>query len=301
MFSKFQKILALSKAPSWRTRGLLAAAASTGIDIDIPPQPHITKEMIEAFRAIGPLPIEDRQHPNFGSSHAWLAHLDLVKFAWASGLESVLIVEDDVDWDTRLKSSMRLVSTAVREFNKVEESEEVAPYGLNWDVLWIGHCGENTNNVTTRTEFADPSVIEAEKYTGFAKNGIADFIKPGHRVIQKAIGPICTFGYAMTRRGMGKVLEWAGAGVEEAYDIKIMRGCKSGDLECLTVTPEVMHHYAPDTKKGYVSLVSEQDGEGTSARDEELEKEMGGTENIVRSARCHAVFGKTCLKKIHED
>ena len=38
----FQKIFALSTAPSWRTRGLQAAAAHTGIEIEIPEHPQMS-------------------------------------------------------------------------------------------------------------------------------------------------------------------------------------------------------------------------------------------------------------------
>lgn len=46
---------------------------------------------------------------------AWLAHIDMVKFVVASGLESALIIEDDVNWDVTIREQMRLVSENLRD------------------------------------------------------------------------------------------------------------------------------------------------------------------------------------------
>ena len=92
-------------------------------------------------------------------------------------LTSALILEDDVDWDVRLKSQLRTFAEAVRALSQpvsravlsayadpsyptsnavqgsldptlfyindlpVTVAPTVSPYGDNWDVLHIGHCG----------------------------------------------------------------------------------------------------------------------------------------------------------------
>jgi len=92
----FQKVMVLSRHPSWRTRGLRAAANITQIELTIPAQPRNPKELVEAFQRIGP---DDLIHPLTGSATAWLAHIDMIKFVIASGFETALIMENDVDWD----------------------------------------------------------------------------------------------------------------------------------------------------------------------------------------------------------
>lgn len=69
-----------------------------------------------------------------------MAHLDLLKFVITSGQETALIIEDDVDWDVEIKSEMRLVSDNVRAFMGTA-AEDPTPFGTEWDVLWLGHCG----------------------------------------------------------------------------------------------------------------------------------------------------------------
>lgn len=57
---QFEKILVLSAGPSWRTRGLLAAANLTGLDLQILKQPPIHPDLVNAFQALGD---ESTQHP----------------------------------------------------------------------------------------------------------------------------------------------------------------------------------------------------------------------------------------------
>lgn len=60
-----------------------------------------------------------------------------------SGLASVMIMEDDADWDIRLLSQMVEFSKGVRYISDVPlEDHQESPYGDDWDILWPGHCGE---------------------------------------------------------------------------------------------------------------------------------------------------------------
>jgi hypothetical protein len=106
-------------------------------------------------------------------------------------LTTALIFEDDVDWDTRIKSQLQtfaLASRGLQELlsnasshpyaasNFVELDEEEAArrfsvplssvlplaspisslYGSGWDVLWLGHCG---------TQFPRPSPSHPDRVT----------------------------------------------------------------------------------------------------------------------------------------
>jgi hypothetical protein len=207
----------------------------------------------------------------------------------------VLILEDDADWDVTLKDQMPLISSAVRAFTLVDE-KDTTPYGRSWDILWLGHSGEHTGNDTRRLEFEDPSAPLEANYTGWAKKYMSA-IKPGTRVIQRGVNPVGTIGYALTRRGAKKVAKWAGKGENEAYDIRLLQGCKTKDLSCLVVNPEIMHHYVPPREFGHVSEVAEVNGGGSRAEEEDFEKLMGSTPNILSSTRCWVLFSSTCLRK----
>jgi hypothetical protein len=204
-------------------------------------------------------------------------------------------VEDDVDWDVSIKRQMQLVSDAVREFTYVD-SLDLSPYGHAWDILWIGHCGEATHRDTRRLKFDDPSVPLPANYTRWSKKYI-DGITPGKRAVQRSINAVCSFGYALSRRGAVEVLKWAGKGENEAYDIRLLQGCKSKDLSCVVINPELMHHYVPPREFGHISNVADGNFKGSMAAEEEFEKIRGETANILRSARCEVLFNSTCQRK----
>ncbi|KAL2834050.1 hypothetical protein BJY01DRAFT_88723 [Aspergillus pseudoustus] len=282
----FQAILALSPFPSWRTTGLQAAAHYTGLEIQIPPQPPIHPEIIDAFAALGP---EEARHPNHGSALAWVAHLDLIKHVVQSGFDTALILEDDVDWDVSIRDEMVAIAEAVRQLTNTGKGE-AAPYGRDWDVLWVGLCAETWDKEFKTVYVDDPTVCPLSKYVGLAK-GPMERMPKGQRAVFHSGAPICTFAYALTREGAKNVLLDVGAGKDEAFDIALMNGCRERNLTCISVLPELFRHYKPSP-----NLTGSLVNSGENREIVEAETEMGFTENILMSARCHALWGKPCLE-----
>lgn len=287
----FQKILALSHAPSWRSRGLLRAATHSGLEVDIPKQPQWSQELIDAFRYMGPL---GSLHPKQGAALAWLAHLDLVKYFIMSDYDTALILEDDVDWDVNIKEQTVRIAEAVRAYTNVTGTEE-APYGRWWDVLWMGHCAEFVDMGKSHLAFPDPTRIAKNKYSGWVKEEHVMQIPEQERFVQQALGPICTFGYAISRAGAIKILQHASHGQHEAYDLQLSLGCREGVLKCISVNPEIFHEYSPLASSGYVSEVESGNGKAGNIDGEVFDEVMGFTKNIVTSTRCHVMFGRSCL------
>ncbi|KAL4778701.1 hypothetical protein BJX76DRAFT_342658 [Aspergillus varians] len=283
----FEAILALSPSPSWRTRGLQAAANVTGLHIQIPPQPPIHPEIVDAFAGLGS---EGATHPNRGSAAAWVAHLELIKHVIQSDLDTALIIEDDVDWDLSIREQMVGVAQAVRQLTKTPGSD-IAPYGHSWDVLWIGACAESWEPELETAYIDDPTVIPSHLYVGNGKPAV-DHLQKDLRVVFRSRMPICSFAYALSREGAKNVLQDIGAGKDEAFDIALMNGCRERNLTCISVLPELFRHYTPSQKMGSTSLVNPDGQDGNTM---EIEIEMGQTENILESARCHALWGQPCL------
>lgn len=104
---RFQKILTLSIGPSWCSRGLKAAASLADLDVEIPDHPPLADELVDAFSNIG-----DKHKvlalPPTGAARAWLSRLNLLEHVVQSGLQTALILEDEVDWDLEVKNQMRL-------------------------------------------------------------------------------------------------------------------------------------------------------------------------------------------------
>jgi len=299
-----------------------------------------------------------KTRPAPGSAAAWLAHIDLLKYVISADLETAFIVEDDVDWDVRIKDQARLISDNVRAFRQMkinvtdplleatreaaeaaeaaattelkpfeskrdmstpknipnakldngtdtsatpDYSSDTTPYGTDWDVLWLGHCGSlGYDDAQHRRpiSYADPTRVSDAQFSGWAREYFLEaYIPPDHRVVQESNMTICTFGYAVSRNGVRNVLRHVMKGNSEAFDVALHAHCRAGRLKCVTVNPTVFHHYEPSASHGYVSPVREGDGKGKAKSETEFEGFMGRTANIVESARCHALWGKSCLRE----
>ncbi|KAK5047695.1 hypothetical protein LTR84_006360 [Exophiala bonariae] len=248
---QFEKIIAVSPKPSWRTRGLLMAAALTGLTIEIPEQPYNSDDLIYAFESIDTSDRKQGIHPGHGSARAWLAHLDIMKYVIASHMSSAFIVEDDVDWDINIHSQMRLVSDHTREFLQAPLTDS-SPFGHGWDVLWLGHCGDELAEESLA--YADSTILDVEISTGWSKKYVLiEQLPHGHRAVQYVQDVGCTFGHGVTRLGARRILQFLGAGQDEAFDVALMNQCRKGNLQCITVLPELMHHYTPKERTGYIS------------------------------------------------
>ncbi|KAK0733179.1 hypothetical protein B0T26DRAFT_632385 [Lasiosphaeria miniovina] len=127
-----------------------------------------------------------------GNRGSWRGHMNV--------LQSALILEDDADWDVRLKMQMQVFAQGARAFTQpvtgkpritVADSyldddklpldlpvdtlpsnlrPALTPYGDSWDVLWLGHCG---------TEFPTRPSTAAEDPTSADTSTKAE--SPSHR------------------------------------------------------------------------------------------------------------------------
>ncbi|KAK8047324.1 hypothetical protein PG996_015388 [Apiospora saccharicola] len=312
----FDSILALSKggSKSWRVKGLQAAAELSGLQVTVPPQLTWLPEMVDAFAGLSP---EGVPKPEPGSAAAWLAHIDLLKYVLQTELNSALIFEDDVDWDINIKEQMSLIAEAVRQKTQAPPDES-NPYSSQWDILWIGHCGDTPMANETLNLFKDPTVLEHKRYVGFegTKSYLQAHIPEGQRAVYRSQGAMCSYAYAVHKAGVRKVLNFVSTGLGQAYDTKLFYGCRSGLLNCIAVTPEVMVHFRPDVQFGQTSKVNKlnegdaakhmasddgsiggQEGGGHPDKVEVsmAEKITGTTNNIRQSARCMSLWKKTCI------
>ncbi|MCJ1350942.1 MAG: hypothetical protein MMC33_000924 [Icmadophila ericetorum] len=259
---------------AWRQDGLLAAAKRTGLHITIPQQPVFSedeiKELMQAPGIVG-------QNFKRGHALAWLGHLHAVKAFLATDLPTALIIEDDLDWDLSLRNQTRLLAPAVSNFTNAVPS--TGPYGLDWDLLWLGHCGDNWQDPTSRTFYADSNVLTPSLQRGAHHDGFPT----SYRVLHTSSFPICSFAYALTRTGAQRMLNWSTPSLtpspvlSSAFDLHLSTGCFNRRIDCVTVNPEIMHHHRQGGGK-YSSI--DEPGEGVIS-------EHDYTWNIEWSARCN--------------
>jgi hypothetical protein len=211
-------------------------------------------------------------------------------------------MEDDMDWDVRLKSQLKLMALGTRHLQytsaKTSPPSGGSPYGNEWDILWLGHCGEvfpeqleeNASKSPTDPDlisisrkyliYPDSTVPPPERARGF-QNFSAN---PFTRWVHISGGPICSFAYALSLEGARKVLyDMSVDHLAGPFDNALAGLCRWGRREerlgmrCLSITPPLfVHHRA----KGLVSGDSDiQLVNGGESRD------IGTTENIVWSVR----------------
>jgi hypothetical protein len=84
-----------------------------------------------------------------------------------------------------------------------------------------------------------------------------------------------------------------------AFDVRLGGMCWERKLDCLIVAPQLMHHHGPPAREGFIAseaIMGDQDHahDGDSETIDAVSLGMGGTENVLNSARCAALFNSTC-------
>ncbi|KAF2470170.1 uncharacterized protein BDR25DRAFT_262893 [Lindgomyces ingoldianus] len=252
----FGAVLVVSKDGSDRRHSLLQAANVTDIELTIPQQPEWTEGDVQKFRN------GQEKGVQRGSLLAWMGHHHALRWFLDSGLETALVLEDDVDWDIRLRSlQVPLAANAARSV--LPPAKSFSPFSRtdanhtqywgnpkSWDLLYLGHCGDYFNEVTYEglvpTEkgfnltdlphvlYNDPSLPVKSDLHPFTQS-LFDALKiPEHtRAFHRSKFPLCTFGYAVTRPAAERLLtDLAPARLRpkgpRAFDVALLHACSKG-------------------------------------------------------------------------
>ncbi|KAK4541577.1 hypothetical protein LTR36_007874 [Oleoguttula mirabilis] len=167
--AQFQKIFVISLPLRTDHRDAVSlAAALTGLQFEF--VDGVTEVSQRALPPGG-----EQLGLNSGALGNWRAHMNVAQMVVKEGISSALVLEDDVDWDLRIKSQMQDFAKASRllvqplrgtadayldpthpqpsadqqpsSFPVGEDDPTVepttSPYGDldRWDLFWIGHCG----------------------------------------------------------------------------------------------------------------------------------------------------------------
>ena len=73
---------------------------------------------------------------------SWRTHMNALKYVVDQRLETALIIEDDVDWDVRIKPQLEsfskgLKASILRDPNSITVDHQ-HPYGNDWDIMHLG-------------------------------------------------------------------------------------------------------------------------------------------------------------------
>lgn len=183
-----------------------------------------------------------------------------------------MIIEDDVDWDIRLRSQqVPLVASAVRSLvQHVEPARYFWGQPSDWDLLYLGHCGDYLHGID---DGIGPALQSAGDLAALAHRVFPDASLPAranlhpytaallevlrvpdrHRVVHASKFPLCTFAYAVSRPAARRLVDdfapTRRAALHRqsnigAFDVAVLHACTAaaGGMRCLSANPELFHH-----------------------------------------------------------
>jgi hypothetical protein len=181
----------------------------------------------------------------------------------------VLILEDDLDWDIRLRSiqiplaasATRILMPPKRSLNLLtkQPQNQTQYWGDHsaWDLLYLGHCGDYLNRVTyeglvfdnkpfnlndmAHLTYPDPTLPARSELHPFTQDLFGVLNIPEHgRTLHRSQFPLCSFGYAVTRPA-AKLLLNALAPPKlqpkgpRAFDVALLHACMKGAHETIPI------------------------------------------------------------------
>lgn len=92
----------------------------------------------------------------------------------------------------------------------------------------------------------DKTLPKTSLYRENAGDYISLTAEPQRRMGHISDGPLCTYGYAITKTAASKIVKYARNGMTEVITTDLRHWCQAEFLLCVTVNPELFHHH----KKG---------------------------------------------------
>ncbi|KAK9235097.1 hypothetical protein V1525DRAFT_434994 [Lipomyces kononenkoae] len=148
------------------------------------------------------------------------AHANAWQYLLQTGMETLLIFEDDIDWDANIKNTMERLSlqmqnSKIRQQLPSDYERQNAPYGIDWDVLYLGSYkfGGNPELKDLVQTWDDPDVPGLKGIRG--KGGIVPALRMAglndseigtKRMITPSYRTEKNTAYAITRQGAARLL-----------------------------------------------------------------------------------------------
>ncbi len=169
----------------------------------------------------------------------------------AEKVTSALIMESDSDWDMRIKDIMAPMGDGIKAlvdwpFNKTLEQMggipegTLSPYGDNWDIIWMGHCGSYNYGDGRIWRFNDTAVPPEDSEYRFGGVPGDDQHVPGTRMVYSLRGGVCSTAYAISYQGAVKLIKHF-QNTGDNIDLALGWFCDNMiDMACVGVWPQVI-------------------------------------------------------------
>ncbi|TID22663.1 LPS glycosyltransferase [Venturia nashicola] len=305
----FQKILAISLPSRTDHRdAFILSTAVTGIKGSFV-DGVAGKDVLDKVLPPGDL----KAFSSLGNRGSWRAHLNALQQVVDQDLTTALIMEDDVDWDIRVKSQLYEFAGAVNLLTQplAHGNSEYAdptfptprkdlsghmdifpgpklstippkssPYGDDWDVLWLGHCGARFPSMERDPTLPQGRALindltapsQQHVYLGFGSDEILRTYPNHTRAVSHTAEVVCTLAYAVSQRAARQILYDVGLkALESPFDIMLRKYCDGlGERQvrkCYTAQPSYMAHHRAAGKASKGSDIN--DWEDKEKADEE--------------------------------
>lgn len=281
---------------TWRVQGLRKAANLVGIKLTVPLRPHASDDEVRHYLA------GDQSITVFNEIRAVMNYISLLDIFIASGAETALFVEDDVDFGVNIKAQMQFLSDVMLKHTGQAPPEDATgasakafryPYGKDWwDLFWIGFYGiealPQTEVVSYSDSFALPWERLTSKFNDYFERIRSEIKATGQDQPQQLVitaAPMGTYAFALTRQNAQRIVGMLRKKRVQQFDLALHIDCKGLVHRCVAPTPPLMHHHRVFGQKSIVEAGTQNDG----LHDLDWWRHQHKyTYNVEWSARCNA-------------
>ncbi|KAK5684829.1 hypothetical protein LTS10_002904 [Elasticomyces elasticus] len=267
-------------------------------------------EFVEGVKEVDrrTLPPGGDPRAKIGVLGCWRAHLNVMRMIVDQNISTALVLEDDSDWDIRIKSQMQVFAKASRlliqpvpgtpnrmldpTYPQPGEADIAQDFDMAKEVLVLHPRAPRFPSAGDKIPLGrvvvsnDETVPERQHVDEQFGDKVLKEEYPDHtRVVTRAKGNVYTLAYAVFLPGARRILYELGMHkMDAAYDLMLRAMCegKGGRKmrTCLTVQPMLFQHHRPiDAKSSFTDI-------GTPGAKDEVEyTETAFTRNIRWSTR----------------
>ncbi|KAK9241157.1 hypothetical protein V1525DRAFT_393853 [Lipomyces kononenkoae] len=190
----------------------------------------------------------------------WRAHANAWRYLLESDMDTLLVFEDDLDWNPNLRNtletlSLQMQNSKLRVTEPSDYERQTAPYGLDWDVLYLGSFRHGGNpdfkdfvQIWDDPDVPDKSRLNKGRYSN--TQALQDFGLTEEEIgTKRALAPsywtMHTTAYAITRQGAQRLLflmSYAGE-LHGDVDVEMTRLFRDGKLRGYSLTPPAFSQF----------------------------------------------------------
>ncbi|KAJ5357938.1 hypothetical protein N7541_005096 [Penicillium brevicompactum] len=266
---------------------------------------------MEWIDAVTPDQINAKTYPsNWNYDHepaeyaARRSHLNAMQRIVDERISTAIVMEDDADWDVSIKTQLQSFAIAARALQETGLNRTFSPYGDDWDVLWLGHCGvECRTDAPHVLTHQDPTILPPHHFLPYWRDPPSIQRPDDSRLTCTASDAVCSIVYAVSYHGAQKILSALSVNPSVVadeidtgaqFDVSLGRMCGIGYIRCITSYPSLTGGYEPG---GPASKFSDIHSDNTDVRGASSSGVMYSTMmNIDRLLR-----GETLVRSDWED